>query len=152
VFLTKEGKMKHLFSYGIWLGAIASYILLFMEPKHAYIPYANNMILIYEIVCWIMFVILFFATLLFAIGNANKTEVSKKGTPEQFDKVLEMINKPKLHHEFSRFLHYIFIIFIGVFVGDVSMTVVLTMNAILFIMMKKLIKSLVEEAANGSRI
>jgi len=140
--------MKHLFSYGIWLGAIASYVLLFIDPAHPYITYANNMILIYEILCWIMFVILLFMTILFMIGNSNKDYIEKKGTPEQFKKALELVQKPKLHHEISRFFHYIFIIFVGVFVGDISMTLVLSMNAILFLAIKKLMKSMLEGAAH----
>jgi len=139
--------MKHVFSYGIWLGAIAGYLLLFFYPSHSYIPYANNMILIYEIICWVMFVILFFATILFTIGKSNKDMIEKKGTPEQFKKAMEYVNKPKLHHEISRYLHYVFIIFIGVFVGDMSMALVLTMNAILFLTIKKLMKSILEEAS-----
>lgn len=141
--------MKHVFSYGIWLGAITSYILIFLDPKSPYIPYANNMITIYEIFCWILFVILLLATLIFYLGKANQANIEKKGTPEQFSKALELIRKPKLHHEISRFLHYVFIIFIGVFIGDISMTFVLTVNAILFLILKSLMKSLLEEAAHG---
>jgi len=140
--------MKHLFSYGIWLGAIAGYVLMFVEPNHPYMPYANNMVLIYEIICWIMFALLSFTSILFAIGNANKSFVEKKGTPEQFEKALEFVKKPKLHYEISRYLHYIFIIFIGVFIGDISMTIVLTMNAILFLTIKRLMKSILEEASH----
>jgi len=140
--------MKNLFSYSIWLGAIASYLLLFFEPQHRFIPYVNNIILIYEIVAWVMFVILFGATLLFALGNANKEALEKNGSPEQFAKALEFIKKPKLHFEISRYIHYIFIIFIGVFVGDISMTAVLTLNAILFLAIKRLMRSIIEEAAH----
>lgn len=139
--------MKHLFSYGIWLGAIASYILIFLEPNHAYIPYANNIITIYEVLCWVVFVIMAITCLLFALANNNKAEMTKNGTPEQFEKAFEFVKNPKLHHEISRYLHYLFIIFIGVFIGDISMTFVLTVNAILFITVKTLMKRLLEEAA-----
>jgi len=148
-YLTKEEYMKHVFSYGIWLGAILSYLLLFFEPTHTYVPYANNIITLYEVVCWVVFVILAITTLIFALGNANKAEMIKTGTPEQFAKALEFVKKPKLHHEISRYIHYVFIIFIGVFVGDLSMAFILTTNAILFIILKGLMKSLLKEAANG---
>ena len=99
--------MKHVFSYGIWLGAIASYLLVFFEPSHAYIPYANNMITLYKIVCWITFFILVVCTLLFAIGKSNKENIEKYGTTEQFSKSLERAKKPKLHLEISRYIHYV---------------------------------------------
>jgi len=140
--------MKHLFSYGIWLGAIASYTLIFLEPNHAYIPYANNIVTFYEVFCWVILIILSITSLLFALGVANKAEMTKNGTPEQFAKALESIKNPKLHHEISRYIHYIFIIFIGVFIGDLSMTFVLTVNAILFITIKILMRSLLKEAAS----
>lgn len=140
--------MKSLFSYVIWLGAIASYLLIFLEPNHVYIPYANNIITIYEIFCWVVFVIMAMTCLLFALADNNKAEMTKKGTPEQFEKAFEFVKNPKPHHEISRYLHYFFITFIGVFIGDVSMTFVLTVNAVLYITVKTLMKRLLEEAAH----
>jgi len=141
--------MKHVFSYGLWLGAILSYTLIFLDPQNNWVPYANGVILFYEIFCWIAFVIIGVSNLLFLLAKANAVNIVKQGTSSQFAKALEMINKPKLHYEISRYLHYIFIVFVGVFIGDVSMTIILTLNAILFLNLRGLMKSLLKEAANG---
>ena len=38
--------MNRLFIYGIWLGAVVSSILIFLEPNHACIPYIDNILIL----------------------------------------------------------------------------------------------------------
>lgn len=140
--------MKNLFNYGIWLGAIASYALIFMDPTHKYVPYAKNIILIYEIFCWVLFVIMTFVTILFAVAKLKMAEMVKNGSSEQFKKALEEVKRKRLHHEILRYFHYLFIIFVGVFVGDISMTIILVLNSILYLIMVNLLRSILAEAAN----
>jgi hypothetical protein len=140
--------MKHLLNYGIWIGAIASYILIFMYPAHVYVPYAKKIILIYEIFCWVLFGILSLSTLIFTFAKLRSAELIKTGTPEQFKKLLVDIQRKKLHQHIVQYIHYIFIIFVGVFVGDMSMTFILTLNSILYIILTSLLKSVIAEAAN----
>ena len=139
--------MKHLFSYGVWLAAIASFVLLFIEPNHPYVSYANNVISIYEIFSWVVCFLLAISTLLFGIAQFNKKGITKTGTPEQFKSLIESMKQEKIHQVIVRYLHYLFILFIGVFVGDMSVTFVLTVNALLFVLMKKFIRNLLKEAA-----
>jgi len=140
--------MKHLFNYGIWLGAIASYILIFIDPSHNYVPYAKNIILIYEIFSWVLFCILSLATLIFTFAKLRSSELIKTGTPDQFKKLLVEIQRKKLHQHIVQYVHYLFIIFVGVFIGDMSMTFILTINSILYLILVSLIKGVIAEAAN----
>jgi len=148
--------MKYIISYGLWLAAIASYILLFKEPNSPYIAYANNAITIYEVVCWVVFVIAGVSTLLLSIVSHNPSllEVKSEGKEEDLrnslQKALDGLNKEKWFQRFLRYVHYVFIVFVGFFVGDISMTFVLTANAIFLIMLKSNMTKILKEAVNAN--
>jgi len=144
--------MKYLLSYGIWLGAIWSYLLIFFEPNHVYIPYAENIITVYEALCWVMFSILSVFTTIVMVGHSCTGGLEVEGKPAAFEKALGKIilfNKGFIRL-FLKYVHYLFILGIGVFVGDVSMTLVLTLNSILQVILMHFLKKILEEASNGN--
>ena len=137
--------MKYIFSYGLWMAAIASYVLLFTRPTHIYISYANNIITIYEMIAWLLFVIFSVVLLILGLAKLSGKDIRATGSSADFTKALEKISVEKLHMLFLRYVHYAFIIFVGVFVGDISMTLILTLNSILLLLFRKLLKSLLKE-------
>jgi len=142
--------MKYLFSYGLWVAAILGYVLIFTEPNHIYRPYADNAIVIYEILCWVVFCIAGLATLILSIAKVNSSDLEKKGSVDGFKKAAENIKMNKPYQILLKYIHYAFIIFVGFFVGDMSMAFVLTMNAMLMLMLKNIMQKIIEEAAYGN--
>ncbi len=143
--------MKHLFSYGIWLAAIASYMLIFFKPENSYIPYANNIIFIYEVFAWIIFFLFLIFNIFFLFGKVN---VSKKTLDDLSDgkalKALKEFNKRKFLTLITQGVHICFIVFIGVFVGDMSMTLILSLNLLQTLFLKNSVKNFLEEVSHGN--
>ena len=141
--------MKVLFSYSIWFAVIASSVTLFFYPNSPYITYANNMLVIYEIISWATFLILALLAALVVFGSVSGVAfASKEINGEKFIKAFNILSKEKRHYLISRYLHYVLIIFIGVFLGDISLTIVLTFNAFLYQVIKKYILKIFKEQAN----
>lgn len=142
--------MKYILSYGIWFAAVASYALLFFMPDNRFIPYANRTILIYEIFCWFMFFLLSLFNVFFIFGKVSV--ISKKGyldksKKDELIKAMQSLSK-KWYQILFEYLHYVFIIFIGVFIGDISMTIILILNAVQFIFLKKHMVSFIKRLSN----
>lgn len=141
--------MKHILSYGIWAAAVVSYILLFFMPGHKYAPYANNIILIYEILCWFVFFFLLIFNIFFLIGKVSyKSDIMEKLEDDKIKKAIESLRATNSYLRLTEFVHYMFIVFVGVFVGDMSMTTILVLNAVLFSLLKIQMKSLLESISN----
>lgn len=138
--------MKFVLSYGIWLGAITSYLLLFFMPGHRYTPYANNIIGIYEIVCWFLFAMMLIFNVFILLGKVHKKEIIKDFGEDKQKILFNLVNKKKYYQILIDYIHYAFIAFVAIFVGDKSMTSILVLNFINYYFIKKNIKSFLAES------
>jgi len=128
--------MIRTFSEILWLMSILSYTLIFFYPDHEYIPYANNVVLLYAIHCWLLFIVLCFSILVYS-SDWVKKEIVAEMTSKEITDHLNKLENPNFKSKFMDTLYIIFLIFVGVFVTDYNVALVVFLNMILLSFFRK---------------
>ncbi len=104
----------------------ASVIFNFLQPENPYFKYLDRYVSIYEIFLWIAVVL---------ILTVFKPVVEDKKNI----KFVEKMDKP--FNIFLRYVDYLFVAFVGVFVGDMSLFIALVTSCIVIYALKDAIKN-----------
>ena len=137
-----------IFSHLLWLAAIASCIVLFNYQGSPYLQYANNYLKIYLVFNWLILVLSVLINIFF-LALLNSDLKLKEGsiiTEETFNRLEESIKKDSSFFTLTkRYLNYVFIVFVGVFLGKMGLFTAMLLNTVSAYFIRSQAKKLVDK-------